>query len=260
MRSQIARIALVSLSTMALVASALLVTSCQQNSAARSKAGSMPQSQPDGHMSLPPSGKAPLGGVLVLHPWWGVNETVKNFCERLAEEGFVVFAPDLYHGKVATTIAEAEALGGAVEANVDQANREIREAAAYLRERAGNNARDGIAVIGFSMGAYFALDLSIAEPDLVNSVVAFYGSSPEGSDKFSRAKARYLVHFAETDKYEPQENVESLEQALKDAGRPATIYRYQGTGHWFFEHDRPEYDAAAASLAWERTLAFLKQR
>jgi carboxymethylenebutenolidase len=61
------------------------------------------------------------------------------------------------------------------------------------------------------------------------------------------------------DPYEPQSNVDGLEESLRDAGRPATFYRYPGTGHWFFEPDRSAYNQAAASLAWDRTLAFLKR-
>ena len=65
--------------------------------------------QPQGFLAVPPSGQGP--GVLVLHAWWGLNDTIKAFCTRLAESGFVAFAPDLYHGKVADNIADAEALG-----------------------------------------------------------------------------------------------------------------------------------------------------
>jgi len=80
-----------------------------------------------------------------------------------------------------------------------------------------------------------------------------------GSD-FSASQADYLGHFAEKDIYETQANVDSLEASLRRAGRPVTFYRYPGTGHWFFEPDRVDvYNAEAASLAWERTLAFLKQ-
>jgi carboxymethylenebutenolidase len=77
---------------------------------------------------------------------------------------------------------------------------------------------------------------------------------------FSNSRADYLGHFAELDEYETQTNVDSLEASLRRAGRPVTFFRYPGTGHWFFEPDRVEaYNPAAASLAWDRTLAFLKR-
>jgi carboxymethylenebutenolidase len=210
--------------------------------------------QPDGFLVLPKTGKG--DAVLVLHAWWGLNDTIKAFCLRLAECGFVVFAPDLYHGKVADTIPGAEALGKALDANFLQAKAEIAESAQFLSEYSGPSER-GVAVIGFSLGAYYALDLAAAAPEHIRSAVIFYGT---GGGDFSASKAAYLGHFAENDEFEPQSNVDELEEALKGAGRPVSFYRYSGTGHWFFEPDRKQaYDAEAAALAWERTLAFLKR-
>lgn len=214
----------------------------------------MPRSQPQGFLAVPPSGSGP--GVLVLHAWWGLNDTMKAFCARLAEAGFVAFAPDLYHGKVADNIADAETLGRALDASHLQAKDEIIEATRFLSERAGH-VDGGLTVIGFSMGAYYALGLAAAEPEHIRSVVLFYGT---GDGDPSNSKAAYLGHFAENDEFEPQSNVDNLEESLKRAGRPVTFYRYSGTGHWFFEPDRSQaYNQAAASLAWDRTLAFLKR-
>ena len=214
----------------------------------------MTQTQPDGYLALPPTGKGP--GILVLHAWWGLNNTIKAFCTRLAEAGFVVFAPDLYHGQVADTIAGAEALGTALDNNHLQAKTEILNATSFLNQHLDQPGR-GLAVIGFSLGAYYALDLAAAHPENIHSVVLFYGTGPAD---FSQSQAAYLGHFAENDEYEPQANVNELEQSLRQAGRPVTFYTYPGTGHWFFEPDRSNaYNQAAASLAWDRTLAFLKR-
>ena len=213
----------------------------------------MTLSQPEGYLAIPPTGKGP--GVLVLHAWWGLNDTLKAFCTRLAGSSFVAFAPDLYHGQVAEDIPAAEALGKALDANYLQAKAEIAEAALFLDERAGQAGR-GLAVIGFSLGAYYALDLAAADPEHIRSAVLFYGT---GEGDYSTSRAAYLGHFAENDVYEPPSNVDNLEASLRRAGRPVTFYRYPGTGHWFFEPDRPQaYNQAAASLAWDRTLAFLK--
>lgn len=213
----------------------------------------MIHSQPDGFLAVPSAGEGP--GVLVLHAWWGLNDTMKSVCTRLAESGFVAFAPDLYHGKVADNVADAEALGKALDSNHLQARAEIAGATRLLDERAGQGG--GLAVIGFSLGAYYALDLAAAHPEHVRSVILFYGT---GDADHSTSRAAYLGHFAESDPYEPQSNVESLEESLRRAGRPVSFHRYPGTGHWFFEPDRLDaYNQAAASLAWERTLAFLKR-
>jgi carboxymethylenebutenolidase len=209
--------------------------------------------QPQGFLAVPPTGNGP--GVLVLHAWWGLNDTMKAICTRLAESGFVAFAPDLYHGKVADTIAGAETLAKALNANHLQAEAEIAEATLFLNERADPAGR-GLAVIGFSLGANYALDLAAADPEHIRSVVLFYGT---GGGDYGNSKAAYLGHFAENDEFEPQSNVDEQESSLRRAGRPVTFYRYPGTGHWFFEADRSgAYNQAAASLAWDRTLAFLK--
>jgi carboxymethylenebutenolidase len=214
----------------------------------------MTHPQPLGFLAVPASGHGP--GVLVLHAWWGLNGTMKGFCTRLADSGFVAFAPDLYHGKVADTIPGAEALGKALDANHIQARAEIMEAALFLSEHASQAGR-GLAVIGFSLGAYYALDLATADPEHIRSVVLFYGT---GDADFSRSRADYLGHFAEKDEFEPPSNVDGLEKSIKSAGRPVTFYRYGGTGHWFFEPDRVQaYNQAAADLAWDRTLAFLER-
>ena len=209
----------------------------------------MAQASPDGHLAVPKSGKGP--GVLVLHPWWGLNDTIKGVADRLAQEGYVAFAPDLYHGKIATTIAEAETLSGTLVP--DKAKADVSAAVAYLLERSSGKA---IGVIGFSLGGSYALDLSARDPEHVRAVVIFYGS---GDADFSKAKATYLGHYAETDPYEG-EWVGVTDSLLTKAKRPHVFHTYEGTGHWFFEPDRKDaYNAAAADLAWKRTLEFLKK-
>jgi carboxymethylenebutenolidase len=210
--------------------------------------------QPDGYLATPPTGKG--RGVLVLHAWWGLNDTMRATCRRLAKSGFIAFAPDLYHGKVADTIADAEVLSVELFGNPNQARAEVAEATRFLLERTASS-DSGLAVIGFSLGAFFALDISVADPEHIRSVIVFYGTRP---GDYSSSKAAYLGHFAEVDEFEPQSEVDHLEESLRRAGRPVTFYRYSGTGHWFFEPDRKQaYNTTAASLAWDRTLAFLKR-
>lgn len=214
----------------------------------------MSTTQPDGYLAMPAAGKG--NPVLVLHAWWGLNDTIKALCKQLADAGFVAFAPDLYHGKVTDTIDGAKALSATVDQNADRAKADVAQAVTYLKERAGSSSA-GIAVIGFSLGAFFALDLSAADPDNVRAVVLFYGTGPVDEDK---TKAAYLGHFAENDPFEDPKYVKLLENALKGGGRSVEFHVYPGTGHWFFEPDRKDaYNAEAAKLAWDRTLEFLKK-
>lgn len=209
----------------------------------------MPNNQPPGYLATPSTGAG--RPVLVLHAWWGLNETMKAFCRRLADAGFVAFAPDLYHGKLADTIPGAEALAESLDH--ERAREDVAKAMNFLRKRTGSP----IAVIGFSLGAFFALELSVTEPKHVRQVVVFYGT--RAFDDYMSSRAQYLGHFAERDDFEPQSEVDNMLKVLRRVGQPATFHTYPGTGHWFFEPDRPDaYNQPAAELAWERTLAFLR--
>lgn len=213
----------------------------------------MQRVQPDGFLALPQKGTG--SPVLVLHAWWGLNETTKAICRRLAENGFVAFAPDLYGGKVVDTIADAEKRSRDLDAN--QARAEINAAVQYLIQQSGQTER-GIAVIGLSLGAFFALELSCTHPELIRSVVVFYGTNPAD---YTGAVASYLGHFAEIDEFEPQSEVDNLAASLGQAGRPVEFHLYPGTGHWFFEPDCPDaYSETAAALAWKRTISFLDRQ
>lgn len=210
--------------------------------------------QPDGFLAEPARGD-PAGAVLVLHAWWGLNDAIRDLCRRLADAGYVAFAPDVYHGQVAATIPEAEALRqvfGTREAE-EAAESDVVAAAQWLYTRAGQPA-EGLAVIGFSLGAFYALLSATLLPEQIGKVVIFYGTGPT---EFDAARAAFLGHFAANDPYEEHEYIDATRAALEAAGRPVTFYDYPDTGHWFFEADRLEYNAAAAALAWERTLAFL---
>jgi carboxymethylenebutenolidase len=202
-----------------------------------------------GYLSVPASGTGP--GVLVLHAWWGLNDTFRGVCDRLADEGFVALAPELYaNGQLATTVEEATAL-----VRTSDPEREARLLAALdhlltLPERT----KDRVGVVGYSMGASYAYSLSAERPDAVCSVVAYYGT---GDADFTGSRAVYLGHYAHGDEWEPDADVAALERSIRSAGRPVTFHWYDGVAHWFTEPDRPEYQQEPAAQAWERTIAHL---
>lgn len=197
-----------------------------------------------GYLALPAAGRGP--GVLVLHAWWGLTSFIKSVCNRLAEQGFVAFAPDVHHGKLAKTIEEAEHL---LETR-DEAAAEATAKAGLRFLQQHPAVEDGkLGALGFSMGAMFALMLDEYDPQAFGRVVLFYGGA--GAD-FSNSNARFQCHFGELDEWDPIEYVRQMN------GIHAEIHIYPQSGHWFFEIDRSDhFNPGDAELAWKRTLEFL---
>ena len=186
-------------------------------------------------------------GVLVLHPWWGLNGDVKASAERLRRERYAVATPDLFHGRVATTIEAAKSLSGEVSKNWQTAMTEIEDAFSKLQA-------DRVAVLAWSMGVWFSWQLAQAHPDRIRGLVSYYGY---GEIEPGKSLPPILGHFAENDEFEALDDVRKTEKALADGGHVAQFHIYPGTKHWFDEPSRPEFDRAASEQAWERTLAFL---
>jgi carboxymethylenebutenolidase len=207
-----------------------------------------------GYLAVPAEGHGP--GVLVLHAWWGLTPFFEGVCDRLAAEGFVALAPDRYGGPTAATIGEAETLQGRLE-DPERTEADLLAAVDFLLTHEAVTG-EKLATLGFSAGAAWALLLSVLKPEAVEAVVSFYGT---GEADYSGARAAYLGHYAGVDEWEPTDQVQGTEAALRTAGREVTFHTYPGVGHWFFEEDRlGYYDAEAAGLAWERTVGFLRRR
>jgi carboxymethylenebutenolidase len=204
-----------------------------------------------GFLALPSQPDAP--GVLVMHAWWGLNAFFESVCDRLASEGFAVFAPDLNEGRVATTIDEAKQIMDELDFGRKQAV--VTAAVEFLRARPEVR-KEPLALIGFSMGAAWSLGLASAIPEEVGKMVLFYGI---GEGDYARIRAEILGHFSDTDEWEPMEGIRSVEAEMRAAGLNPSFHIYPQLAHWFFEEDRPEFDPAAAQLAWTRTLEFLRK-
>jgi carboxymethylenebutenolidase len=215
----------------------------------------MTSTQNQSYIALPDAGKG--SAVLVLHAWWGLNDFFRSLCDQLAGSGYVAMAPDMFNGKIARTIKEAAQHLSEWDEARDVPPIILPAVEELTKHTAVKN--HGLGVIGFSMGAYWALWLAQKRPELIRAVVLFYGTDGGGGD-FQQSKANFLGHFAATDPYETPSGIQKLEDKLKDAKRPATFFTYPGTGHWFFEKDRPDaYNPQAAQLAWDRTLKFLSE-
>ncbi len=205
-----------------------------------------------GYLALPEGESGP--GVIVLHSWWGLTPFFRQVCDRLAAEGIAAFAPDLNGGRVAGSIAEAEELLGQrdyahTQAVVAASVRQLRPPAASVG--------GGLGVLGFSMGASWALTLASLAPHDIAAGVVFYGV--EGVD-FSQVRAPFQGHFGLEDESVSPEWARQMEADMQGVGLETDFYFYPGAGHWFFEEDRPpHFNRPAAELAWGRTVAYLKK-
>ncbi len=209
----------------------------------------------EGYLVKPASGSGP--GVVVIQEWWGLVPHIKDVCDRFANEGFVALAPDLYHGATTTEPDEAGKLMMAM--NVEQAAKDMSGAVDYL---AGLDAAAGdtVGCVGYCMGGGLSLWLASLRTQ-VGACVVYYGVLPPGAaPDYAKLRAPVLGHFAENDQFANPAAARDMESKIKAAGQQAEFHIYPGTDHAFFNDTRPEvYNAEAAKLSWERTLAFFRQ-
>ena len=198
-------------------------------------------------------------GVVLIQEWWGLVPHIESVAERMADQGFVALAPDLYHG--ASTSEPDEAMRLMMGMAMGTAARDIAGAVAYLAD-ADNVDSPRIGSIGFCMGGSLALWAATLAPQL-KAAVGYYPGMPW--DHMQPYWPNYegnsaLIHCSEEDGTSAEPGIQEARQAIEDAGGAVTLYDYPGTHHAFFNDERPEvYDADATELSWGRTIQFLRQ-
>src|SRR5271157_2318548 len=200
-----------------------------------------------------PQGKGPFLALVVIHEWWGLNDWVKEQASKLADQGYVALAVDLYRGKVATTPDEAHEIMRGVPS--DRANRDLLAASSYLRSQ--KNVSPGkVGSIGWCMGGGYSLDLAIADPKLKASVIN-YGHLASDKATLQNVNAAILGIFGGQDKGIPVDDVKKFQSDLQALGKTAEIKIFPDAGHGFENQNNPNYRADDAKQAWELTTSFL---
>src|ERR1700752_2370479 len=207
-----------------------------------------------GYLAIPVEGSGP--GVIVIQEWWGLVEHIKDVGERFADEGFIALAPDLYHGKTTKSPDEAGKLMMAL--RIDQAEKDLGGAVQYLLTSDSMTSKK-IGVVGFCMGGALALSTATKNQN-IGACVVFYGIHPKVKPDLPKLNAPVLGVFGEKDASVPPDVAHDLERRVKDLGKQIEVKIYAGADHAFFNDTRPEvYKPDAATDAWQRTIAFLRQ-
>jgi carboxymethylenebutenolidase len=208
-----------------------------------------------GYLARPETGLGP--GLVVIQEWWGLTSHIADVADRLAAEGFVALAPDLYGGPTTHDADEAGRLMNNLPAA--RAARDLAGAVDHLLSR-DDTTGDQVGLIGFCMGGAFVLNLAVQEGGKVAAAVAFYPVGPLPDD-YSHLQAALLIHYAEQDAFAPPGAIDQLVARVQaGTGRSPRVARYPA-GHAFLNDENllGTFDPDLAQAAWEDTIAFLHE-
>jgi len=209
-----------------------------------------------GYLALPESGRGP--GVVVIQEWWGLTDHIADVTNRLAAQGFVALAPDLYGG---TTTHDADEAGRLMqELPVDRAARDLGGAVDFLLGH-DSVTSSKVGAVGFCMGGGFVLVLAAQQGEKIGAAVPFYGVLGEDYPSFANLSAPLLGHFGEHDDMASPDAVRQLADRIEQESGTRPDFRIYPAGHAFFndENHLGTYAPEQASEAWESTLDFLRQ-
>ncbi|MEK7787332.1 MAG: dienelactone hydrolase family protein, partial [Chloroflexota bacterium] len=203
-----------------------------------------------GYLARPTNSDGPWPGLIVVQEWWGLNEDIRNIADRFAAEGYLAFAPDVYHGELAQ-IGENEKAMALMQKYGMDAPQAIHSVYPALKAHPDCNGKIG--AVGFSFGGRMVLNLAILEPGL-NAACTFYGGRMEMLfDKLGAIRCPVLGLFGDADVSIPVGAIEQFEKLLTQHKISHEIKVYPNSGHAFFRDGDPQsYRPQAAADAWER--------
>ncbi len=204
------------------------------------------------YLSLPKGKTAPTAGIVVIHEWWGLNDNIRHWADRLADDGYAALAVDLYGGVVAKKPDEAMA----AMKNVDEKKALVTLLAAHdFLEKDSSVMAPKTASIGWCFGGAWSLRLAMNEPDL-DAAVIYYGHLITEPEALRPIKAELLGIFGNRDKSITPENVNAFDAALTQAAVKHSIFRYDAD-HAFANPSNPRYEQKSAGEAWAHVQEFL---
>jgi carboxymethylenebutenolidase len=210
-----------------------------------------------GYLVRPADGAGKVGTVIVIHENRGLNEHIRDVARRVALEGFIALAPDLLSPQGGTPADEDKARDMISKLDPEQPIADDVATVAYLKKIDGGNGKVG--AVGFCWGGGQVNMLAVNAPDL-DAAVAYYGAQPKDPAAVAKIHAPLLLHYAGLDT-RIDEGIDAYRKALDESHKEYTVCVYEGVNHAFNnDTSAARYDKKAADLAWQRTIAFLKEK
>ncbi len=207
-----------------------------------------------GHFVFPADMVDPLPAVIMIHEWWGLNDNIRAMADRLAGEGYIVLAVDLFNGNVATSPEQARQQMLKVVESPTAANENIRQAYEFVSGTAG---APRVGSLGWCFGGGWSLNAAMLFPDDLDAAVMYYGQVTDDEERLRPISSPLLGLFGAEDKGIPVASVQRFEEALERLRKNHTIHIYPNADHAFANPTGNAYNAAAAEDAWQKTLDFL---
>ena len=201
-----------------------------------------------------PEDQETKAGLIVIQEWWGLTDDIKEIADRYAVEGFLAFAPDMYHGDVAVEPDEAKKLAMSMER--DLAAQEIDAAIAWLKEEHGVTS---VGCVGYCMGGGLTLATAIRPGSGVDAVHVYYGGGMPSAEQLATITVPVLGSYGAEDGGIPKEQVDMLRETLTANGVTNDIKLYPGAEHSFFNDTRPAYNEDAAMDSWMKSVEWFEE-
>tara|TARA_R110002049_G_scaffold9444_4_gene48050 strand:+ start:18146 stop:19018 length:873 start_codon:yes stop_codon:yes gene_type:complete len=205
-----------------------------------------------GHFAFPSDMIEPLPAIILIHDWWGLNDDIRAVADRLASEGFMVLAIDLYSGETVTTAQEARQKTIQVLENQDDVAENMRQAITFVEAVEA----PAIGTVGWGFGGGWSLEGALLFPAEIEAAVIYYGQVSSDEERLQVLEAPVLGLFGRNDRRIEVESVRDFEEAMQRLRKPVDIQVYADAGHSFADPAHRNFDAAVAEDAWTRMLDF----
>ncbi len=206
-----------------------------------------------GYLAYPSGMTEPLPAIIMIHEWWGLNDNIQAMAKRLAAEGYMVLAVDLYGGETAVNAGAARVKMLEVVENSELARENLRQAVEFLKITGAPS----IASLGWCFGGGWSLNSAMLFPEELDATVIYYGQLTNDDEKLRVIDSPLLGFFGGADRGISVDSVNAFEAALQRLRIDHEIHIYPNVGHAFANPSGNNYNRDAAEDAWGRTLQFL---